>query len=302
MKKFSIGGWYEKFDQLFSFLNYYYSHREYFYPDREIDSLYDTYCYGGIPLVWAGGRLPSINSINLNKTMNIILNEIDNYPNIKLRHVFTNCLLNDEALLTDYRCNQFIQNYVRAKDEIIVNHPKLIQYLKEYYPYIPLIYSTTMGIVDLNEVNKISKTNLFVLNYNKNNDNDYINQLQYKHNIEILCGEICIDECPYKQIHYVDISQAILDAQLDCSNMNSHCYMDIHPEYVGDQEVITYSLSRKHGISNKRIDELSNIGIKNFKLSGRSFSIPEWLDIILYYLALPEYCSKIRQNLLNEWW
>ena len=38
MKKFSIGGWYEKFDQLFSFLNYYYSHREYFYPDREIDS------------------------------------------------------------------------------------------------------------------------------------------------------------------------------------------------------------------------------------------------------------------------
>ena len=182
MIKISIPGFYSKFKHVKLFLDYYYNYRDLFYSDRCIDSLYDAEPH----LLWRGGRVPINESF---VPMDVILSELNEYP-VKLRHTFTNCLLT-EQLVNDYACNFFVQHFIREQDEVILNHPLLIEHFKKNYPKIPIIYSTTMNIQDINQVNEISKNNIYVMNYNYNNDQQYINQLTHKENIEILCAEPC---------------------------------------------------------------------------------------------------------------
>lgn len=294
-KKISVSGWFTNHNYLIDFLNYYYSNPQYFYSDRTIDNVYDYY-YSNLPLVWCGGRVPDM-STNFN--MDYILDRFEEFPNIKLRHVFTNCLLDDDSLINDYRCNQFVQKYIRPQDEIIVNHPKLIKHLETHYPYIPLIYSTTLGITDIEKINEITKNHIYIMNYNKNNDNNYINQLQHKENIEILCGELCADNCPNRANHYKTTSQKILLSQLDLSQLHEiQCPM-VKPEDVSSIKNI---LKYNHAITNERIEELAQMGIQYFKLAGRNISLILWLDILLYYLALPEHREQLKQMFLLKWW
>lgn len=296
IKKISIAGWFAHHEEIIDFLNYYYDHPEFFFQDRIIDSIYDCY-YGNLPLVWCGGRVPN-NDVRFN--MNYVLKNFNMFPNIKLRHNFTNKLLNDDALINDYRCNQFVKKYIRPQDEVVINHPKLIQHFKEHYPQIPLIYSTTLEITDINQVNEITKNNIYVLSYTKNNDIEYLKNLQYKDNIELLCGETCMDNCPYRKEHQRMISQTILDAQLDLSKMQEiNCPT---AKEHGAPFFINDILQRDHAISNEKMDQLMDLGFSQFKIVGRSFPVPMWLDILLYYLALPEYKERLKQEFLMRWW
>lgn len=296
-KKMSIPGWFSNYSYLIDFLDYYYSNPQFFYQDREIDSTYDFY-YCNLPLLWCGGRIPP-SAADPNINMEKILEKFNDFPSIKLRHVFTNCLLDHDYLINDFRCNQFVHKYIRPQDEIIVNHPKLIKHLKLCYPNIPLIYSTTLNIMDIDTINEITKNNIYVLNYNKNNDNNYINQLQHKENIEILCGELCVDNCPNRAQHYLLTSQKILDAQLDSSQLKEiDCPMIMNEPPTHLKDILNY----KHSITNERIEELSNMGIQYFKIAGRSIPLVLWLDILLYYLALPEYHDELKQMFLLNWW
>jgi hypothetical protein len=70
------------------------------------------------------------------------------------------------------------------------------------------VNSTTLGITDIDQVNNISKNEIYVLYYGKNNDNNYLKSLKYPENIEILCAETCIPNCPYRSKHYEAISKA----------------------------------------------------------------------------------------------
>lgn len=299
IKKFSIGGWYSNFFFLKDFLTFYLEQPEYFREDRIIDSIYDAYSQNEVPLVWNGGRVPVLRDPHL--SMDTVLNFFSQYPFIKLRHTFTNCLLDDPALLTDYRCNTFVKNYIRPQDEIIVNHPNLINYLKENYPNIPLIYSTSIGITNIDTINEITKTNLLVLDYSKNNNNEFIEHLKNKNNIEILCGETCWPNCIHRQDHYRLVSQNILNAQLDINKLYNEGCLGSNKAY--GQNLMDYMLSFDYSITNERVDELFNkYNIQNFKISTRSKSIPFSLQLVLYYLAKPEYYTYLFDTFLNEWW
>lgn len=232
--------------------------------------------------------------------MEDILNNFTEFPNIKLRHNFTNQLLDDDSLIHDYRCNQFVKKYIRPQDEIVVNHPKLIEHLKTNYPQIPLIYSTTLEVTDIDKVNEITKNNIYVLSYTKNSDVEYLKKLQHKDNIEILCGETCMDKCPYRTEHQKIISKAILDAQLDLSKMQE-IICPTAKEH-GAPFFIDDILKREHAITNEKMDQLMDMGFSQFKIVGRSFPVPMWLDILFYYLVLPEYREKLKQKFLIRWW
>lgn len=52
IKKFSLPGFYMLNRYLYEFLVYYEKHRDFFYEDRIIDSIYD--CHPSV--LWAGGR------------------------------------------------------------------------------------------------------------------------------------------------------------------------------------------------------------------------------------------------------
>ena len=288
VKKFSIPGFFSKFTIIQSFIDYYYNHRDLFIEDRCIDSCYDSYG----TLLWRGGRIPHIENPNLN--MLDILDFFNQYPSIELRHVFSNCLL-DENMTHDYFCNKFTKEVIRLQDKVIINNKYLIEHFKKNYPNIPIIYSTTMDITDIEQVNQLSEQNIYVLNYNYNNDNTYLEQLKYPQNIEILCGEPCIDNCPYRAQHYISISKGALGIADDENDINECPFgsYNLTPIQI---------MKRKNAITNERIDELYNIGFQYFKISGRTLPPPSWLELILYYLAKPEYIDQIRQELLLKWW
>lgn len=287
IKKISLPGYYAYFKYMIDFLDYYHKNREFFYPDRIIDSLYDA----PVDLVWTGGRKILYNN---NYNMQAVLDAYNNFPEIKLRHIFTNCLL-DQKLVNDYKCNHFVQQYCRPQDEVIINHPLLIQHFQDNYPNIPIIYSTTLGITDIAQINKITERNIYVMNYNYNNNDTYIQQLQHPENIEILCGEPCKPNCPYRRQHYISTSKLILDIPYN-ENDIANC------PFFTNGNSFSESLKLSTAISNRRIEDLSQINIQYFKLSGRSAPIPMWAEIIIYYLALPKYRDQVRQNLLNYWW
>lgn len=285
IKKFSIPGYYKKFPQVVKLVEYTKQFPEQFYPDRILDSSYDA---NDETTVWQGGR----GWIPVKFTpMEIVLQML---PDLKLRHTFTNCLITED-LLKDYRCNYFLQNYVRPQDEVIAASPLLIDYLNKNYPEIKVIYSTTMNITDIDKINEITKNNIYVLNYNCNNNNNYLKQLKHLNNIEVLCGEPCIPNCPNRALHYEVISKKYLGIKDErIRQIEDFCPRPRTP--------YTEFIKLPHAVTNERIEELSSMGIQYFKISGRLIKVPDWLGIILYYIALPEWREYIYAKLLNEWW
>lgn len=286
VKKFSLPNYYAYGDNMIRILKYKQEHPQYFYKDRVVDSCYDVHP----SLIWAGGRNPKVMKIP-EIPMAMVLKKFSQFPEVSLRHVLTNSLITP-VLLQDYNCNHFLKMYIRKGDAVIAANLFLIEYLKDKYPDIPIIYSTTMGITDVDKINEITKTNIYVMNYNFNNDNDYLDRLEHKENLEILCAEPCAPNCPNRMMHYQTISQSILDIphpQFTCrSNSEARTFDDI--------------MKLPHAISNDRVEELSEMGIQYFKISGRTFNIPNWLYAILYYLVKPEYLLHVYLDILNTWW
>lgn len=284
IKKFSLPDYYNKGKYILDLSFYMKNNSDKFYSDRIIDS-----AYGAHPsLLWTGGRFITDQYAML---MSDVLHEFNKIPEIKLHHVCTNLLMTPE-LVTDYKSNYFFLHYIRSEDKAIIAHPLLIDHFKYNYPKISLIYSTTMNIKDIETVNEITKKNIYVLNYNYNYNDIYIKQLLYPNNIEVLCGEPCILNCPNREKHYKEISKIALQINEGIYT----CPYEVE-KYTADE-----ILSLPHAMTNERIDQLSEMGIQYFKISGRSLDLPNWLAIILYYLALPEHREKIFFQLLRNWY
>ena len=286
LKKFSLPGFNLKAQWMMDFLRYRSRHPQYFYPDRIIDSSYDA----NYQLIWSGGREP-LEVIPHYHIHGLLKDYRDNFPYLQLRFVFTNRLITEE-LTHDYLCNRFVQDCVTPKDKVILNSPALIQYFMETYPDIDFIFSTTLEVKDLRLVNKLSEYHIYVLNYQCNLDDEYIKTLEHKENIEILVGEPCFEHCTHRNDHQTRISEMYL----------GHDVSLYHCPY-GDKKFLTSDvMSRETFVSNDRVDELAEMGIQYFKISGRAIAVPAWLYIMTYYLVLPEYRDLVREELLVEWW
>lgn len=286
IKRFSLPGYYKKYPYIVDFLNYYYEHRNQFYEDRLIESVYDAH----FDILWNGGR-----EIDLNQQyipMIYILRDFEQFP-LELWHVCTNCLIDDEVCM-DYRSNYFMKNHIRENDKVIINHPRLIEHFQKNYPNIELIYSTTLNLTSIEKMNEISKDNLYCLTYIFNNNNDFLQQLMNKKNIEILCAEPCLYNCPQRKNHQEATSR------LSLGDFKTGWFKCIDDK-IGEK--LFYDIQNMpQAITNERIEELSNMGFEHFKLSGRSISVSNWLEVLLYYLAKPEYIDRIRLYLIHLWW
>lgn len=287
IKKFSIPDYYGKCNFIIQLLQYRQQFPQYFYQDRIIDN-----CYGAHPdILWTGGRKQITDNVPTTP-MSSILNQFSLFPQVELRHVCTNYFITPE-LTTDYRTNFFLSHYLRSRDKIIVANDILIQYLKEKYPKTELVYSTTMNITDIHEVNKITENNIYVLNYNYLNDNEYLKQLNHLDKIEILCGEPCVLNCPNRIKHYESVSRVALGLE---DPRQFTCMSD------SETRLCDEILALPNAVTNQRVDDLSDMGIQYFKISGRNLTVPNWLAIITYYLVLPEYRDHVLLELLNAWW
>lgn len=285
IKKFSLPDYYGKYRYILKILEYKETHPNLFYLDREIDN-----CYGAHPdILWTGGRNVEHDQ---NISMSDILDGYNKYPKVELRHVCTNLFITPE-IANDYKTNFFMSKFLRSNDKLIVANPLLIDYIKEKYPNTKLVYSTTMNITDIDEINKITKDNIYVMNYNYNNNDKYLAQLKHPENIEVLCGEPCIPNCSTRMNHYECISKIILgQAKID----------DFECPNGSESRSIRDIMQLPTAITSKRIDELANMGIQYFKISGRNLQVPKWLALIVYYLVLPSQRDNVYVELLDSWW
>lgn len=193
----------------------------------------------------------------------------------------------DKDMIKDPKCNMIINNYYQTKDYIIISNQQLYNHLKDIVPESHFIYSTTLGIKDINLINTLSKNNIVVLDYNYNNNDDILQQLLYPQNIEILCAELCIDNCPYRREHYRAVSKQNAHLELNQDEL------ELMPCKMKDKlgikrfSVEIYLKTFKHAISNERIEKLSQLGFQYFKIAGRGRSLELCLQFLIYYLILP---------------
>ena len=133
------------------------------------------------------------------------------------------------------------------------------------------------------------------MNYNYNNNNSYLKQLKHPENIEILCAEPCLQNCPNRVAHYKNVSEMILGlndtfyAMEQCPMHNKHTFLS-----TSDIQLLP------NAVTNKRVEELSQLGIKYFKISGRQLPPLILLEVILYYLVLTEYHQRVREEILAQ--
>ena len=286
MIKFSLPGYISHEPIIKFFYNMQKEHPEYFIENRIIDSAYDCPSH----LIWNGGRI-----MWEYQNCTDIYRLIDSYHNLglKLRHNCTNMFIQG-TLLTDLQSNQYIEYCEYDNDSVVVYTPELASYIKTNYPKYNITWSTTRGDQDINDINRMSKDDFIVLDYNHNHNYSLLAQLKYPQHVEILCAENCISNCPNRKEHYKSMSLV----QLRVPNaIESEC------PYAKSQGLSNFymdTLRQDHAITNQDIDNLyANYGIERFKLSGRVAPPYFIIEVILYYLIKPQYKDALRQTALN---
>ena len=289
LKQFYIPGYYTYYT-LIPLINFFReAHPYYFIPDRIIAGAYDL----PLGLKWNGGRGCNNNEY-CQKDIEDCMKYYQTQTNMILLHTCTNLFADTKKLLSDKLCNQFINTYYRPQDKIIIANPILKEYLQNKYKEISFVNSTTLGIIDINQINTMTEHEGYVIYYGKNNDNEYLSQLEHKENIEILCGELCIPNCPNRKEHYEAISASYSGDSTALINFTQN-HVCPKKENIPFENVAQYP----HFVDNKRINELSDMGFSQFKISGRTVKPATWLRLIVYYLVKLEYQNKVEGILTN---
>lgn len=278
---FHLPGFFEKPVIYQKLLWIYNNERHKFRKNTKIGSIY------GAPgnSIWNGGRLVR-GAYTRQELENSCIFATD--MNIPIRFTFTNCLIENKHLNDTY-CNMILDIFNTGKNEIICNSPLLEKYLRNKYGNnYKYISSTTKRLNNKQDQTKEIEKDyyLIVIDYDFNNDNEYLKQLEPKNKIEILCNAVCKSNCPNRKQHYENISR---------------CQLDYNPQglMMCDDSVKNFYevMKTKTFISKERIEELTAMGFSNFKLEGRTAHPLDLIEILIYYLIKEEWQNEVRREL-----
>lgn len=269
------------------FLELYKNQRELFYQDAVIDNI-----YGSFPnAIWNGGRnLPNY-SLSYTEMKEII--ETYAAYGVKVRFTFTNLLIKEEHLKDPY-CNQILDLIHLYNGEITIASNILEGYIRSKYPMIPLISSTTKCILSLQQLNEETEKayRIVVLDFRRNADFNFLEQIKYKEKIELLLNEDCYENCENRLRHYRDISLNILmfDQMPDTEYYCKGKYKNLYDSF--------------HQASTIRVEDLyhryDQSGFHHVKLRGRSSDCFDVLESYVYYLIKPDYRDSVRLDALQQ--
>lgn len=276
---FMLPGFYEHYKLYSKILKLVKDHPEYMRENADI------YClYGNIPFcTWDGGRIfPEYQSATIEE-MQEIQHTYNDIFNVKIRFVFTNCLLTQEDCYDTYN-NIVLSVFNNSKNEIVVNSPILEEYIRTNYPNYTLISSTTKCITNLNDVKtEINKEQykLICLDYNLNHNTKLLNGLseQEKEKVELLINPICGPGCPHRKEHYrlnslFSLSYGKKYKLRGCAIEEGIFFPSDWPTVIQPEELYTTYISND---------------FKYFKLEGRTLSDLDNLLTFSKYLIKPEY-------------
>ena len=283
---YHLPGLFEFYELYKIFLPLYKNHRDWFYDWCDISSIY------GAPeaCLWGGGRTGEGRA----KAEDVfaLMNEYE----ISARLTFSNSLLTQKHL-SDKKCNSLCALFEKSKRQsgVIVHSDLLAEYLKEKYPHLYLISSTTKVLTDFAdfeaEVNRPDF--LYVVpDFRLNKSFDKLSNLsqEQKDKVEFLCNECCDFNCKARKACYENVSRKNLGLDVidhKCTSPDS-------------QNGYRFSLAMKNPAF-IGIEDIQNtylpIGFSNFKIEGRGLGSAMLLEFLLYYMTKAEHQLEVREAL-----
>ena len=282
---FHLPGLFEFYDFYKIFLPLFYEHREFFYDRCEIASLY------GAPegCLWSGGRFGGGE-----KKAENVLSLMREYG-ISARLTFSNSLLRQEHL-ADEKCNALCTAFEKCGEDngVIVHSELLTAYLRERFPGLYLVSSTTKTLTDFfdfaAEVQR-EEFRFVVPDFRLNKKLDLLNTLSAgeKAKVEFLCNECCFTGCRNRKACYESVSRRVLGEESEefvCRSPGAgkgYLFSEAmkNPAFIGVKDIF---------------DTYLPAGFNNFKIEGRNLGSALLLEFLLYNITKPEYQLKVREE------
>lgn len=284
---YHLPGLFEYYELYSLFLPLFYQHREYFYDWCSIGSIY------GAPAdcLWGGGRV-GFGECDAEEVFELL----DKY-HISARLTFSNSLLKEEHL-ADKKCNwlcSLADKKESIRNGVIIYSDLLMNYLKEKYPSLYFVSSTTKVLTAFDDLKNELDRNEFayvVPDFRLNKAFNKFEELSsvQKNKIELLCNECCWIDCYDRKNCYENVSRKSLG-----ENVEEH--ICVSPT-ASKGYLFSDAMKNPSFIS---IDDIGKhyepIGISNFKIEGRGLGSALILEFLLYYLTKPEYQLHVREHI-----
>lgn len=283
---YHLPGLFEFYELYRVFLPLFRKHRDWFYEESEIGSIY------GAPsdCLWGGGRVED-GECNPREALALL----EEYG-ISARLTFSNSLL-EEKHLADARCNALCTLFEKSgvSNGVIVHSELLTAYLRKNYPGLYLVSSTTKVLTDFEQLRAETARAEFryvVPDFRLNKAFAQLNTLTdaQKDKTEFLCNECCWFGCKDRKKCY----EAVSRKNLGLDGMEHRCTAP------GAQNGYRFSEAMKNpGFI--RTEEIRStylpMGFTNFKIEGRGLGSALILEFLLYYLTKPDFQINVREEI-----
>ncbi len=284
---FHLPGLFEFYEFYKVFLALYEKHPEYFYDWCDIGSIY------GAPAdcIWGGGRV-GFGEDEPGRVASLMRNH-----RISARLTFSNSLL-EEKHLNDKKCNKLCKMFHTDSDTrngVILHSDLLLSYLKDQYPDLYLVSSTTKVITNFDELeNELDREEFryVVPDFRINKSFDRLENLseEKKGKVEFLVNECCYFGCKDRKACYENVSR---------KSLGEGCPDHICKAPESDQGYRFSKAMTNPGFIS--LDDIQNkylpMGFCNFKIEGRSLGSAILLEFLLYYMTKPEYQLIVREEI-----
>ena len=283
---YHLPGLFEFYELYRVFLPLFREHRDWFYEECEIGSI-----YGAPPdCLWGGGRVE-----NGERSPQEALALLEEYG-ISARLTFSNSLL-EEKHLSDAKCNAICALFEKSRvpSGVIVHSELLTAYLRKNYPGLYLVSSTTKVLTDFEQFRKEASREEFryiVPDFRLNKAFAQLNTLiaVQKDKVEFLCNECCWFGCKERKQCY----EAVSRKNLGLNGPEHRCTAP------GAQNGYRFSAAMRNPgfISPEAIrNTYLPMGFSNFKIEGRGLGSALALEFLLYYLTKPNYQINVREEI-----
>lgn len=287
---YHLPGLFEFYELYRVFLPLYRAHREYFYDWCRIGSI-----YGAPPdCIWGGGRIGSGDCAAQEPLA------LTREYGVSARLTFSNSLLREEHL-TDQKCNALCRLFsesVGPQNGVIVHSELLLRYLRERYPKLYFVSSTTKVLTSFPQLQAELARDEFrfvIPDFRLNRAFDRLNALPEaaKDKVELLCNECCWFGCKERSACYEAVSRKNLGeaapehicAAPDAAGGYRFSSAMENPGFIGVEAI-------------RRI--YMPMGFSHFKIEGRSLGSALILEFLLHYLTKPEYQLRVREEVYLE--
>lgn len=270
---------------------------EYFYPDIEIGSF-----FGEFPTSrWGGGRFCGGDQCDERFVRMVVKNIND--QGIPVRYTYTNPTLNEFDTKDEY-CNFCMKVADNGMNEVLVVSEVLENYIRKEYPGYKINSSTCKEIKDIDKLNEELEKDyaLVVLDYNLNNQWDFLEKIERKDKCEILVNACCVPNCQRRGEHYKCIAEqqkiVLMNRKLpkdkqipvptwhcEYANVNNPYTIRNYPTYVSPEMIF---------------EKYVPMGFTNFKLEGRVSNLFAIVDTYCHWLMKPEKRDEGRLLLLSN--